>query len=413
LPIVDIGPVKGYEIEPSRQSAPPPHDGQPDFSIMRGGPLYRLYLATRLGREPLALLGRRLVVISLIAWLPLLILSAITGTLRGGPVRVPFLYDIEVHLKYLLSIPLLIAAEVPVDRSLLPVMRLFVERGFISPEDRPRYERLFSSAKLLCHSGRVELLIIVAVYAIGHSFWIREIELSGATWYALPAPGRSSAHPGWVLVCLRQHPAPSVLVPEMVFSSFCMGPPPVAGLSTGPAPHAESSGPERRPRISRRQCYGVRALSPCGRCHAGRLDCRRGLQGLQLARFEWAVAGVIVLLPLIVLSPLAFFAGTLFRTKNEGLDRYGSLASRYAAQFDHKWIRGEAPETESLLGNADIRSLAGLMTIIRGIDEMQLIPCGKDTVIHLVVITALPLFPLAMTIFPWREVLVKFLEMLI
>ena len=53
------------------------------------------------------------------------------------------------------------------------------------------------------------------------------------------------------------------------------------------------------------------------------------------------------------------------------------------------------------------------MTIIRGIEETRLIPCGKDTVIQLVVITALPLFPLAMTIFPMREVLLKLLEMLI
>ena len=81
---------------------------------MCGGPLYRLYLSTKMGREPLALLGRRLIVVSLIAWLPLLILSAITGALIGGPVRVPFLYDIEVHIKYLLSLPLLIAAEMAV-----------------------------------------------------------------------------------------------------------------------------------------------------------------------------------------------------------------------------------------------------------------------------------------------------------
>ena len=165
---------------------------------MCGGPLYRLYLSTKMGREPLALLGRRLVVVSLIAWLPLLILSAITGALIGGPVRVPFLYDIEVHIKYLLSLPLLIAAEMPVHRHLLSLKRMFVERGLISSEDRPRYERIFASATRLCYSGRVELLLLVVVYAIGHPLWIREIELPIATWYASPsAEGLRLTLPGY------------------------------------------------------------------------------------------------------------------------------------------------------------------------------------------------------------------------
>ena len=49
---------------------------EPDFSLMLGGPLYQLYLRTKLARAPLELLIRRMVDIPLICWLPLLLLAA-------------------------------------------------------------------------------------------------------------------------------------------------------------------------------------------------------------------------------------------------------------------------------------------------------------------------------------------------
>src|SRR5262249_12684652 len=70
---------------------------EPDFSLMLGGPLYQLYLRTRLARPPLQLLVRRIVDIPLICWLPLLLLAAIEGHLVGG-VSVPFLRDVEAQV---------------------------------------------------------------------------------------------------------------------------------------------------------------------------------------------------------------------------------------------------------------------------------------------------------------------------
>src|SRR5260370_12406932 len=52
---------------------------QPDFSLVLGGPLYQLYLRTRLARPPLELLVRRMLAIPLICWLPLLVLAGLAG----------------------------------------------------------------------------------------------------------------------------------------------------------------------------------------------------------------------------------------------------------------------------------------------------------------------------------------------
>src|SRR5512140_84988 len=93
-----------------------------DFSLVLGGPLYQLLRRSHLTDDALALVRQRIIVISLFAWLPLLALSALEGQLLGGGVAVPFLLDVEVHVKFLLAMPLLIIAELVVHQR----MRLLV-----------------------------------------------------------------------------------------------------------------------------------------------------------------------------------------------------------------------------------------------------------------------------------------------
>ena len=51
----------------------------------------------------LELMRRRVVVISLFAWVPLLVLSALEGQALGGGVAVPFLRDWETHVRFLVA----------------------------------------------------------------------------------------------------------------------------------------------------------------------------------------------------------------------------------------------------------------------------------------------------------------------
>ena len=97
-------------------------DDPVDFSLVSGGLLYRFYLWTGLAKKPLLLFKRRILAICLFAWLPLLILTVFTGVAFGG-VKVPFIYDIDVHVRFLISLALLIYAEVIAhDRLLIGVI---------------------------------------------------------------------------------------------------------------------------------------------------------------------------------------------------------------------------------------------------------------------------------------------------
>ena len=61
----------------------------PDFSLVLGGPLFQLLRRSHLTGDALELMRRRIIIIPLLAWLPLLVLSALEGQALGGNVAVP------------------------------------------------------------------------------------------------------------------------------------------------------------------------------------------------------------------------------------------------------------------------------------------------------------------------------------
>jgi hypothetical protein len=68
-----------------------PHSNPPDFSLILGGPFFRLLRRAHLADDALMLVRRRVIFISLLAWLPLLVLSLLQDQLLGGDVTAPFL----------------------------------------------------------------------------------------------------------------------------------------------------------------------------------------------------------------------------------------------------------------------------------------------------------------------------------
>ncbi len=138
-----------------------------DFSLVLGGPLYQIIRRAHLSGDALELLRLRIVVISLFAWLPLFILSTLDGRAWGDAVRVPFLNDIEVHVRFLLALPLLIVAELVVHQRMRPVVRQFLERGLIEDASRARFDAAVASALRLRNSVTAEVLLIAFVYLVG------------------------------------------------------------------------------------------------------------------------------------------------------------------------------------------------------------------------------------------------------
>src|SRR5271167_4532564 len=131
-----------------------------DFSLVLGGPIFQLFRRSHLAGDALELLYRRLLIITVVAWAPLLLLSML-GSSAGSLGRLSFLHDVEVHVRFLIALPVLIAAELVVHLRIRPVVRCFVERRIVLPHDLTRFHSAIDSAVRLPNSIPAEIMLLI------------------------------------------------------------------------------------------------------------------------------------------------------------------------------------------------------------------------------------------------------------
>lgn len=397
-------------MTPNTGSTPSP-EAAPDFSLVLGGPLYQLFLRTRMARPPLDLLHRRMVVIPLVAWLPLLVLSAVQGRVVGGTIAVPFLHDIEAHVRYLLALPLLIAAELVVHSRIRPLVGQFLERGLVSREARPRFDAIVASAMRLRNSVAVEVILIAFVYTVGHYTWRQMHALPAATWFASATDSGlrltwAGAWYAWISIPVFQFILIRWYFRLFVWIRFLWQ---VSRLELRLLPtHPDRAGGLGF--LGESTAAFAPVLLAQSALLSGMIAGRIFFHGAALPDFKQEIAATVVGLVLLVLAPLFLFTGHLVAARRQGIYEYGPLASRYVTEFDRKWVRGGAPEGEPLVGSGDIQSLADLANSFEVIQAMRPFPFGKGDVIPLVATVALPILPLLLTMFPLEELLARLVK---
>lgn len=163
-----------------------------DFSLILGGPLFQLFRKIHLSDNYLGLMKRRVIIITLITWLPLFVLSALDGKLLGGSISVPFLMDIDNHIRYLLVVPLLISAELFVHMRMQFLLSQFKDRNLIPESSMAKFDSAISSSMKLRNSVTAEILIILFVYIVGILIiWKKYVVLNIGTWYMTSNDGES------------------------------------------------------------------------------------------------------------------------------------------------------------------------------------------------------------------------------
>jgi hypothetical protein len=140
---------------------------------------------------------------------------------------------------------------------------------------------------------------------------------------------------------------------------------------------------------------------------SGNIGNRIWHEGMKLPAFQLEIGIAVALLMAIILVPLAFFIGPLASAKRAAMREYGLLAMRYVDGFRDKWMGGSPPEGEALVGSADIQSLADLSGAYEAVRDMGVIPIGKQAIVRLAIVLALPFLPLTLTMIPFEELVTR------
>jgi hypothetical protein len=372
-----------------------------------GGPLFQLLRQAQLSGNALELLRQRILVISLLAWLPLLVLSLVEGHALRGSVAVPFLWDVDVHLRFLLALPLLIVAELVVHQRMRFVAREFLERNLIPENGLRRFDAAIASALRLRNSVLAELLLVAFVYIVGVLvIWRHYMVLATATWYAAPTVEGSKLTfagiwYGYLSLPLFQFFLLRWYFRLFIWTRFLWQ---VSRIELSLVP----THPDRVGGLGflTRTVY---AFTPLAVAHgvllAGLISNRIFYVGATLPQFKAQIAVLVVFLLCVVLGPLLVFAPQLAHAKRTGDREYGTLAERYVREFDAKWVRGGAPADEPVVGSADIQSLADMANSYDVVRTMRMAPVTKEVILQLVVATLAPVVPLVLTMMSLEQLL--------
>ncbi len=387
----------------------------PDFSLVLGGPLFQLLRRTHLADDALEMVRQRIVVMALLAWLPLLLLTALEGQLIGGSTAVPFLMDAEVHIRFLVAIPLMIGAELVVHRRMRLLLRQFLERNLIPESALPRFDAAIHSAFRLRNSTLAEVLLIAIVYSLGILvIWRNYMALDAPTWFATPtAAGPSLSLAGYWYAYVGMPIFQFLLLRWyfrlFIWSRFLWQ---VSRIELNLVPtHPDRTGGLGF--LGGTVYAFIPLLMAHGAIVAGNLANRIFYLGATLTDFKGEVALMVVFLLCVVFGPLLAFTLQLAAAKRTGKREYGTLAQRYVRAFDAKWLRGGAPADEPLLGSADIQSLSDLGSSYDVVQTMRTTPVSKEAVLRLAAAVLVPIVPLVLTMMPWEELLKKLLGIIL
>ena len=379
---------------------------QADFSLVLGGPLYQFFRRSHLSGDTFELAARRIVVISLFAWLPLLLLSAITGELWGGATAVPFLTDVEVHVRLLVAMPLLILAELVVHRRMRLVVRQFLDRKLIPEDARPRFDDAIAAVMRLRNSTSIELLIAL-VYGVGvFGIWRLYAVLDQTAWNTVPAVEARAFARGHVVHVRERAPVP-VHAAALVLSPVHLGALPLAGLANRAESRADASRSGRRPRLPLITAYAFVPLAVAhGAVLSGMIANRILHVGTSLMAFKVEIAVVVVFVQCLVFVPLLLFAPQLAQAKRNG-SRVRHARRAIRARVRCEMAARRRPPTEALIGSADIQSLADLGNSFEVVRTMRAALVTRDAIVQLGIATLIPLAPLLLTIMPLEELVKK------
>jgi hypothetical protein len=385
-----------------------------EFSLVLGGLLFRLVRGPRLIEEPFRRMYIRIVAVALLAWLPLLVLSFIERHGLGGNVAVPFLLDIDVHVRFLVAMPLLLIAERTVHARMRPMGDQFLERNLIPENALARFNAAFASAMRLRNSVLVQILIIAAVYVFGVLIlWRHYLVLETATWYGRPTGNGTALSLAGIWYAYVSLPLFQFLLlcwyfRVLIWARFLWQ---VSRIELVLIP----THPDRVGGLGF-LAFTMHAFVPLAIAHgaiiAGLLADRIFYVGATLSQFKFEIALLAIYMLCLTLGPLLVFTPQLAWAKRLGNLQYGALAERYVRTFDTKWLRGGAPVGEPFIGSSDIQSLADTANSFEVVRSMNLVPVTRNGLLAVTSATLVPIAPLTLSMMPIEELLKALFGML-
>jgi hypothetical protein len=322
-------------------------------------------------------------------WLPLLALCIAHGTAWGTRVHVPLLHDYSIYGRFLVALPLLIAADVLIDPFIRRVVATF-NSGVIKEDDLPAFRASLERIARLRSSGLVELLLALLAFFPFFLFaadyeWVSS---RFSTWHGTTSGGLSAA--GWWFAFVSS-PFLRFLMFRWVWRYALWGYMlhRVSRMKLALLPtHPDRMGGLGFLLFAQQQ-FAILAAA-LGSVLAGQFANEITHFGVALSEVRAPTAVFVTLADLVILFPLTLFSYRLFEMRRDGLVRYSVVARGVTSRFEDKWVTTpEAPPGE-MIGTQDASTLIDYISSYDVIQATHVVPITRRSVLYIAAYAAAP-----------------------
>jgi hypothetical protein len=382
------------EPEPGREAPEP-------FSITQG-PLLRMLRRLHLTRADNSARPWPLVAL---AWGPLMV-GALLRVASGRPVA-PILWDISVHTRLLIGIPLLIHGE----RVLEQRCRSAIDQLYAGQfADRVVVDRIIGRARRLRESRPIAIVLAALAVLGGQALLWGFSNLSGPFAGGAESGELSFGRLWYVFVAW---PIAQILVLRWLwhwsiwsYVTVRLSRLPLATIATHPD-----------------RAAGIGFLSEPINGFSGFVLALSVLlasgwlmqvlhRHIPLQAFVPQFIAFVVLAAILSCGPLLLFIGMLYRARHREIDRYNGLALDYVRAFHRKWIE-QRSDREEILGTSDLQSLNDLCGAYEHLESARLVPFSPRTLVGLLIAAVVPMLPLVAATMPLDELLKQLVHVLL
>jgi hypothetical protein len=371
-------------------------------SLIRGGACYRVQELARLIRPNQWNAGRRIFAAVLVGWVPLVILTAISGSHSS---LVALLKDYRVFARVFIAVPFLIAGQPLIEERFRLNVRHFLDADLLRSEDLPRFQEILAVIKRLKDAWFPELAL-VALGCVGGILFVGNDPMYDAPW-SVRVLGTSVLHSpaGWYFELVTQTIYMILLGLALwkwlLFVVFFWR---VSRLQLRLVP----CDPDQSGGLGFLG-YSPIAFVPVVIAASAAMGSMLRYQALHAVFSRQSLNMVLALWVLVILlifvGPLAIFISKLAHVYRVGYLQYGSLSHLHAEQFHEKWVRGRQAHLGELLTATETTALIDLARSFDRVRNTKLLPIDRLTIIKVVAASALPMLPVIMTQIPVADLL--------
>ena len=374
-----------------------------------GKGFYAVLKRVGLADDPDILRSRAVPILAGLSWLPLLGLTASSGTAWGDAVGVPFLKDLSTYGRFLIALPLLLVGERLLKTVLPSIHRNVIETNLVPESEAQVAEALHTRLEERQRSGIVDVALLVIAFALP---WIglqavaeahATVAMSG---WLFQTPGGGLSLAGWwhVLVAM---PLLGFLILRWVagYLSWALFLRAFAKLDL----QLEATHPDRAaglgPLVIAQTLFAPLFVAGSVIIAASMgNDILYSSETLRILAPE--IAAFIALSLVMLLSPLLVFSPPLRRARTSGLLYYGALGDAITDTFAERW---RTKDPTKLIDTSDPSSVMDYTSMYDTVASMRLFPIGRKQTIGILVALAIPYAPLLLTAMSLKQLLTRLL----